>query len=551
MTGKKSDLDIVTGIFEKLKSVDERSTFVQSLLESIPRKHIRELAYHAAAVDFRFDIIGNLPVEVLYMIFAYLEIYQAFQLRRVSKIWLKRLSAPDFVEAILQPWFALGDVDLRMPSNISAEEALAIKAEHVDAFQTGNPFSMTQGEWAFRLDDMITHRLSNIDYSCGRLAWVDEHPGLLHVRNLESGHETLHMPPNREKISGIRLSSDIVAAHTASGKCYVWDCATGAPHSLQLPSAWVIALTTSGKSLAVLHNAEVEERFDITTWHLDTRQTRSFQVTLQGRPWARNNQLLLEIRVTDDSVLFLEQDMGPPDEIFFTRYTLDGSVIAKGTSGLVNRTFRSGFLETITVPPQQSSFSVCLRKLDCIQVEDEEDEAGTGGIVRNVYNLRNGRFQSLREPAIPYEDFRKFDGALGGCWYFWKDAAFQFVYSWRGFYPSDAFNLSTGAKKDAYLQELEHYSEHWFRYNCPLERMRLFGDEIYMVRVHSRGFTVFCFDKNITMANEDTKFRQLREAARLKRIRRRDNTYYKDAERQANIHKLEVELARYKRESGV
>lgn len=121
--------------------------------------------------------------------------------------------------------------------------------------------------------------------------------------------------------------------------------------------------------------------------------------------------------MTDDSVLFLKQDIGPPDEIFFTRYTLDGNVIAKGTSELVNRTFQSGFLEITTIPPQQSSFSVFLRKLDYIKVEDEEDGAfrtrrrkvvaGTCGIVRNMYNLRNDRLKSLQVTTIPYENLKR------------------------------------------------------------------------------------------------------------------------------------------------
>lgn len=63
---------------------------------------------------------------------------------------------------------------------------MAIKAEHVDAFKTSNPFSMFKGQWDTDWDKHLNYqgRPTTMDYSHGRLAWpenemqlqVQEHP---------------------------------------------------------------------------------------------------------------------------------------------------------------------------------------------------------------------------------------------------------------------------------------------------------------------------------------------------------------------------------------
>ncbi|KAL8635469.1 MAG: hypothetical protein Q9228_007040, partial [Teloschistes exilis] len=106
------------------------------LTTSLPQESQRELKSHSVEVHFKHDPIEKLPLEISCLIFQHLDLYQAVQLRLVSKLWLQKLSAPDLVESLLRPWFAMGEVNLRMPPNISAEAALSIKAEHVDAYKT-------------------------------------------------------------------------------------------------------------------------------------------------------------------------------------------------------------------------------------------------------------------------------------------------------------------------------------------------------------------------------------------------------------------------------
>lgn len=586
ITYQGDDLNTVIGIFERLRTADERTTLyvpestvgppdsnccsIQSILRSLPREHVRELACHAGAIHFRFDIVGNLPIEILCLIFQDLPIYQAFQLRRVSKTWHQKLSAPELVESMLQPWFAMGDVDLRMPQDASTAEALAIRAEHVDAFKTGNPFSMVQGQWDVDWDEGYKHRPTNIDYSNGRVAWAVPEDTGIHVRNLEFGQETLYTPPNRERISKISLSRGILAATTDSGRCYVWDCTTGALYTIQLPSSRITLLATSNKTLTILHHFDARNEFEVTTWNLDDCRTRSFQVAMQDRSWAQSEVLTYELHVTDDSFSFIEYDMGPPDQIFFTRYTLEGKVIANGTTGLLHRTFRSGVISTIIYPPEHCSFSVFCQELDRVKVKDEEPRFmilrkrvvdATRGIVRIQYNLRNDRLESLNKKVIPSEEF-EISNNDANSWYFWKDAAFRFAYDGDDDRPSSAaFDLRSGTRTNMYMhdeqneigpprvrrRQLHHGG------SSGTEAVRFFGDEMYMIRMSSRGYTAYCFDKHITMAGEDKDFRQQRVAARLERIRRRDQarpgtSIRTQATGQTSIDDLEAELAQHEQE---
>ncbi|KAL8705478.1 MAG: hypothetical protein Q9201_001409 [Fulgogasparrea decipioides] len=541
----------VADILKQLTTTDERGKFLQGLLGSLPRKYVREVVDQAGKVDFRFDIISYLPIELLCLVFQHLEIYQAFQLRRVSRKWLRSLSAPELVDALLRPWFAMGDVDLRIPPELSDEAALALKAEHVDAFITGNPYSVVQGDLELAVPAGCTgFDRSLIAYSHRRLAWVDGLNGRVHVRNLELGQEALYTPPNREKATNIDLSTDIVATTTTSGKCYAWDYATGAPASVRLPSAWHGGLFVSGSSLAVVHRTEAQGQVGVTTWSLHNCQTRSFHFSLRGKTWSQDRKPIYRIYMTADSVLFVERERGPPDEFLFTRCALDGKVLAQGTSGLLHRTFRTGYVDIMAYPQHSRTRTKSLEVLDRMLVRDEQDESlqilrktvteGTRGILRLIYDLRHDRFLNQKECIIPCKDFELDD---------------------TDNYWSVALNLQSRELTNHYMHGFPAFrcrreKEGWLsRRGGPRhsntsfvgqEPVWFWGDEIFMVRVFPNGFTAFCFDKHISMPDEDQNFRQQREQARLERIRRRDlQCEAAQPSPSQDISELEAQLAQH------
>ncbi|KAI4251158.1 MAG: hypothetical protein LQ352_005020 [Teloschistes flavicans] len=581
-----SSIDTVVNIFNELRTVDERSTFCKQFLRSLPRHCQRELVSHLEEVNFEHDPIEKLPLEILCLVFQHLDIYQAFQLRRVSKLWLQTLSAPHFVESLLHPWFAMGEVDLRMPPNISAEAAMAIKAEHVDAYKTGNPFSMVRGEWAVaaRRDEMLDNAYIKIVYKHGRLAWIDEDDVTVHVRNLESGQQTLYVLPNREKADLIALSSDLVAVTTLCGRCYAWDCTNGAPSSIKVPSSWNLGLFASGKALAIVHSWEGNDQIHITTWSLYTGSTRSFCIRTHARPRDSSIACWINVHMKTDSLVILERQRGPPDEVFFTHCNLDGKAIAAGTSGPLRRTFRSGYVDLASWPQQESS-TMELKELDRVVLHHETEKfeairddvlTGTRGIFRPVYDVRIHRFISPWEPARRCKEFEhdKIGKNGGNYWFCWKDTAFRSCWEpkgcpssgaqsfWepKGCSSSGALNLRTGEFRETHMPNLVGGQKSWRAEGWETRLWRdasieveprqlhpilYIGDEIYMIRIYPSGFTAFCFDKHVTMAGEAEDFRQRREDLRVKRIKRRD---FGDSTESLRMEHLEKQLAEHERE---
>ncbi|KAL8736691.1 MAG: hypothetical protein Q9166_000057 [cf. Caloplaca sp. 2 TL-2023] len=465
----------------------------------------------------------------------------------------------------------MGDVDLRIPPDASIDTALALKAEHIDAFRTSNPFSMLKGVWDV---DMSRSRPLGVSYRNGQLAWLDERFRIPCVKNLEFGQETRYIPPNRESAVRLCLSSEIVAVSTASGKCYAWDIhGTGAPFSIQLPSARVLYLFATGKSLAVVHVPEEasssSSRVSITTWTLENGRTKSFHIPLRGKRGHR--PLSYEVRITLGTLLFFERNRGPPDEVFFTRSTLDGKVIAEGTSGPIHRTFRSGYVSIAAYHPQEGSGwakSAALMELDQIRIEDEDDRRvralrrrvveQSRGVVSLVYDLHKDCFRPSQQFTVAEEH----SGQKESHRYFWKDMAFGFCCDTDDQPRSHAYDMKTMSTVKDYRSMLDYdmwkrEEEGWGRGRLQSEAfggqpghrpIRFIGDEIYMVRVYPKGFTAFCFDKNITMENEYKPFRDWRESLKLDRIQHRDHQDDKvDPLTEENTLEFEKQLTNYKK----
>ncbi|KAI4235964.1 MAG: hypothetical protein LQ349_002839 [Xanthoria aureola] len=573
MPAEGVDLDTVTAIFKKLKGTDERGEFIQRLLKSLPGKHVREIVGHVQSLYLYFDIIGNLPIEILGLIFQHLELYQAFQLRRVSKRWQQILSAPDLIENLLHPWDALGKVHLRMPPDISVEAALALKAEHVDAFRTGNPFSMVQGEWEVAPGNGGYPLM--VSYSHGRLAWLDHSDRTLHVRNLEDGQEISCTPPDRARIDMLGLSSEIVAAITFSGKCYAWNIITGDPAAtLQLSSASADFLAVTGSFVAIVQKLQDSNRHCVTVWSLDDYKTRSFEFI--PRNSQSDHYYSYKLHILIDSIVILERVKGPPDEVFFTRFTPSGEIIAEGSSGSLHRTFRSGYEHFVVLPQPESEETMSRDLLDPTRPSINDDGAklhkirnavlrGTCGNLCLVFDSRNNRLQALGEPAISCREF-EIGPSPANYWYFWKNMAFRFCEDTPGNPLSAAVDLQRRTLVPDYTHRLNDgpwttSGTNWpiarsesrspspaYEYDGSLGRRPIWfcGDDIYMIRVYPRGYTAFCFDKNITMANEDEMFRHQRSRLRKDRIRGHDQIVEKVfGFGQKTITELEAELTEY------
>ncbi|KAL8715919.1 MAG: hypothetical protein Q9220_000586 [cf. Caloplaca sp. 1 TL-2023] len=425
----------------------------------------------------------------------------------------------------------MGQVNLRIPPGSSPKTVLALKSEHIQSFTTGNPFSMMQSNWKVASSGEREGPLQ-VAYSNGRLAWIDTSLNVVHLKNLEFGHETLFATPNREKVDGICMSSDLVAVYTVSGRCYAWNCVTGAPSSLQLRSAWVYTIKANGEIVVIHHGLEGTSPSVSTIWHVVTGKTRSIEVPLSK--WPSRPHEWYDLHVAKDSAVFFELIRGPPDELLFLHYAFDGKIIAKGTSGPIPRSFRSGYFSLSTHPEPEAVSTVPVRQLDLIHIQDEKQTAfrklrktvveESRGIIRLVYNLQTHRLLDPQFSATPCSDLEVNHCKENGL-FIWKNIAHRCCI-FNDSPVSAGYDLQHQSLVDGYCNRLDfdlwdRFDENWpekpfknlqltFYGSSGKEPIWFCGDEIYMIRVYPSGFTVFCFDKNIRMAGEHRKFREKR-----------------------------------------
>ena len=469
-------------------------------------------------------------MEICCLVFGNLEIYQAFHLRRVSKRWHSTLSAPVLVESMLRPWFLMGDVELRIPPDSDTDDVLAIKAEHVDAFRNGNPFSMMEGTWHAKPAE--PHQIFPpllVSYCFPRLAWIDRSQRKVHMRHLEYGPETSFEAKNRERLIEVSVSKDMLATATDSGWCHVWECATGAPHSIRTPSAFNVFFATCGSSLATLTCDVSGKSLSATTWRLNNRKTHSFDVKRKGNANIRHGNIPWETCMTEESILFFEREPGPPDRFYFTRYSLYGEIIAEGSSGLIDRTFHAGYCEIHISPDTDGVNTIPLEELDRRLMDDQQEPRAhrlrkdiiqrTRGIICPVYDLRKNQLTFKDYSVMSCKHFEGGDKSRNH-WWFWKDIAYCSSTTRQRDIMISVVDLAKGTVKDTnmlkkYLDSLgpedesfqgwtpdrsrdQHLYRHPARFSST-EPCWFIGDEIFMIRIFPDGYEVFCFDKHITL----------------------------------------------------
>ena len=125
-------------------------------------------------MDFRCDLLSKLPVEIMQHVLGYLPLHQCFRMRRVSKKWLEVLSEPKTVEHLLRFWYPKAEAEFEVPKELGASAASSLRAEHVDAYRSGQAFSTIVLDWDLRWDLSDRHSSTkNVAYSNGWIARID------------------------------------------------------------------------------------------------------------------------------------------------------------------------------------------------------------------------------------------------------------------------------------------------------------------------------------------------------------------------------------------
>ena len=259
----------------QLQSRDQQPLELRSFYKSLSKQQIRHLKALVEETDFRYDIVANLPLELVPLVFQHLDLYQSFRCRRVSQRWNDQLSADSVVKALLQPWASTDNIKLRIPDGLPSKSVLNIQAEHQDAFRTGKPFSSVRIPHVFNVLGANTQQYDGS--GGGLLAWVDRNDGCdrIPLYDLETSHVRYFVAPERESIYEIALSSTLLAAITTSARCYIWAHGTSRPpFALRLPSHCnnVYHLTEASLALVQSHPNLVEpliyQHSQVIIWRL-------------------------------------------------------------------------------------------------------------------------------------------------------------------------------------------------------------------------------------------------------------------------------------------
>jgi len=224
-------------------------------MSNLTRNEVRELRQWSREQDFRHDIVGTLPLELVIQILQEVDLRTAFLSRRVSKKWAIILSSPRVVEAILRPWLSRGDPGLHTPQGRPSQTASSIMAEHIDAFCTGRPFSELTVIYNVSEDQSSRHRL--LAYSNGIVSWYDESSREIIILQLKSGISKTWVNQDRERPYALALSEDLLAVSTYSGRVLMYNHRTGDEYRMRLASGNQRMLLLRGGTLAILHGSQV------------------------------------------------------------------------------------------------------------------------------------------------------------------------------------------------------------------------------------------------------------------------------------------------------
>ena len=490
--------------------------------------------------------MGNLPLEMIAMIFQHLEIYQIFQARRVSSKWLRCLSASAITDPLLQQWDAMGQTPLRISEVLEPRSMASYRAEHIDAYRRGLAFSRLAYAWEFQPTAVPD------DFVCadGKLAWIDETRKVLRVLDLEHGTTNFFIPQNRETLHQIAISMFIVVALTTSGKCYVWELSNGRAHSFRL-LRYGDHLFAGIITLAILHRSKSPSHEYVTTWSLETQNSFTFPVTAREGVFQDVNKQRgsqwKEIILYEQSIVVFEHT---PDTntLWFKRSDLTGHVQASGSLDIGDTSAYIGANEYEHFT-RSARFYTVWSLIPSYEVQASRNESSEdvyndrAGLLRVVFDLKQdclrfechfprlhqNIFQDERLYRIPQHDHE--ENYINDS-FIYKDIAYYRAPWAVGSWAEGGLKVIDLTNGTCNVADMDRYtSEDFERFPCCAKntgtdgyqalQSRLLGDGIYLVEISAGGFVAWCFDKQITMANEDRGYRVFRENLISERIRPR------------------------------
>lgn len=470
-----------------------------------------------------YDIIAELPLEIVQKIFLYLPLHQCFEAQRVSRRWRKLLSAPQTIECLIRWWYPSGETDLCIPNDLSIEATLNLKAEHIDAFRTGHPFSKS-------ILDGMPDRMEGLVYAHGVLAWINpdvsEHVGRsIETLDLKTHLRSHLISEDRTSFRNIAISSSIIAALDLIGRCHVWEINhPDKKYLLQLPSAGCYRIVASGPALAIASDKHGSRKIEAFTWSSRTMITHSFLLPLHRVQAHLRHEWKIMLNPDGES-LFLFQTFrterygasGSRRDLYALHYThtsFDGQICAEGQSEWLSSIYNAGAnFEDVAKMNRVAAFnsSATIWLFNHLSPRPgHENRPYDLAIIRICFNFERTSFEveeRMFASSGPYK------------YCLVTPLIYKDIMCWGD--PADPwtrmidFKEST-CEKTKLVSNLPLYCRESYIVGASEANLEsgeeelCRGDETFLIHWGPSGWKVWCFDKNIQMANEDLGYRSLR-----------------------------------------
>jgi len=206
-----------------------RRTWLNDIVASLSGEEWRELQAILSRRSFQLDIIGSLPVELVALVFSYIDISNAARCLYVSKRWQDLILQPIVQETLLSQWYTPSDLPLLGARDLSQEELFQLKIDHAARFKKAAPYKTCVQSW--RNDNAerfigVNSQLTQSHYSYGLLALTMMDPkrqpslrrdDILQIHDLRSGQARTIKTPARELILAITTTRNLIGYITFSG----------------------------------------------------------------------------------------------------------------------------------------------------------------------------------------------------------------------------------------------------------------------------------------------------------------------------------------------
>ena len=267
---------MTTGFLDAFRRmhIHEREQALKALTSELSPYEWRTLHATTSSRTFQFDVIGNLPVELVAQVFSNLDVAAPYRLQSVSKRWNHTLQSLHVIKASLNQWYQ-GTVNFQ-----DADHALCQKkARKINAFRTGKPRKVYKITPEYEIDDIYLAGNSLIWKS--NASTPDDHSRNVCVFDLATWDLRFLGGEGREGIMDVFVSSEIVALTTFSSICYVHELhGKRGCKKFRVPNnQYLLNVACRGRTVACVYNEQLLA--SVYIWEYDSQRGRSFEIKFE------------------------------------------------------------------------------------------------------------------------------------------------------------------------------------------------------------------------------------------------------------------------------